>query len=93
MHATKLVSLAAAMTAVGIARWMEIMRFFPERSGVSPEHVNKWLLVDTVEFMTLLGFASTAHRRSRHSRDWAPPPSSRHRRRRRHGRHKFVQWT
>ncbi len=71
MHATQLASLAAATTAAGLVGWMGIMRFFPERSGVRPEHVNKWLVVDTVELMALVGFASTADRKPRHSWGWA----------------------
>ncbi|SES00978.1 hypothetical protein SAMN05443377_12911 [Propionibacterium cyclohexanicum] len=71
MHASKLVSLSAAATAAGLAGWMGIMRFLPQYSGVRAEHVNRWLLLDTVEFTTLVGFASTAHRRPHHSRAWA----------------------
>ncbi|MFZ2625298.1 MAG: hypothetical protein WAX29_08695 [Propionibacterium sp.] len=71
MHTTKLVSLAAATTAAGLAGWMGIMRFFPERSGVRPEHLNRWLIVDSVELLALVGFASTAQHRPRHSRGWA----------------------
>ncbi|SES02609.1 hypothetical protein SAMN05443377_1332 [Propionibacterium cyclohexanicum] len=71
MQTTKLVSLAAAVTATGLAGWMGIMRFFPEYGGVRPEHVNRWLIVDGIEFTTLAGSASTAHRRPRRSRGWA----------------------
>lgn len=70
MH-RKAVSIAAATAAAGLAGWMGIMACFPEHSGVRPQHVGKWLLVDTIEFTALMGFANTANLRPRHAAKWA----------------------